>query len=105
LRRRLRLLCRFRLCRRRLIRGRGCLRALFFEQQDHGSLGHRVAGLELDLDDLAGARRGHVHRGLFSFEGDQRRFFFDVLTCFDQHVDDAHVLEAANVGHENFDGF
>ena len=90
--------------RRRLFSRRGsrhCIRS-GFQEQDHGALGHLVAGLEFDLCDFARNRSRHIHCCLFGFDGDQRRFLVDLLAVLHQDVDDADVLKAADIRHPNF---
>ncbi len=84
-------------CRRRSLRGPA------FHQRDQAALGHRIADLELDLAHHAGHRRGHVHGRLVGLQGDQRVFRLDGVADLDQHFDDRHVLEVADVGHFHFD--
>jgi hypothetical protein len=73
------------------------------QQQYQAAFGYLVARLHPHLGDAAGGRRRYVHRRLFRFDGDHRRLFFDLLAVRDQHVDDAHILEAADVGHQNLE--
>ncbi len=48
--------------------------------------------------------RGHVDRRLIGFECQQRRIDLDAVADLDQHVDDGHVMEVAQVGHLNLFG-
>jgi hypothetical protein len=43
-----------------------------------------------------------IHRRLLGFESDERRLLLDLLTGFDEHVDDGDVLEVAHIGHSHF---
>ena len=103
----LRCACRLRCGRRcrglRLLRRARAVR-LALEQKNQAALGDLVAFVDFDLGDAACGGRRHVHGGFFGFQRDQRRFFLDLLAVLDQHVDHVHILEAADIGDENFDG-
>ena len=60
--------------------------------------------LTLTSRDSPGRGRRHVHGRFFRLERDQRRFFVDLLAVLDQHVDDADVLESADI-RDYLDGF
>ncbi len=72
------------------------------EHQDRRVLADFVAGFDLDLLDHAGGRRQHLHRSLVAFEGDQRRFGLDRVADLDQHLDDRHLVDRADIGHPDF---
>jgi hypothetical protein len=43
-----------------------------------------------------------IHRRFLGFERNERRLRLDLLTGFDEHVDDGDVLEVAHIGHSHF---
>jgi hypothetical protein len=45
----------------------------------------------------------HIHRRLLGLESDERCLRLDLLTGFDEHIDDGDVLEVAHIGHAHFD--
>src|SRR5262249_26855492 len=61
--------------------------------------GDRPALGDVDLLDHTTHRGRHVHRRLLGLESDERGFRLDLLTGFDEHIDDGNVLEVAHVGH------
>jgi uncharacterized protein (DUF2461 family) len=71
--------------------------------RDQRTLGDLVADLDLQFGHHARDRRGHVHRGLVRFQRDQRILGLDRVAGLDQHFDDRHVLEVADVGNLHFD--
>ena len=78
--------------------GRGRL-----EQQDQRPFGHLVALLEFDLRDSCRPTGAGTSIAAFSVSMViKRRFFLDLLAVLDQHVDDADVLEAADIRNQNF---
>src|SRR5690606_34043627 len=56
-----------------------------------------VAGLQVELRDLAGVGRRHVHRGLVGLDGDEALLDLDGVSLGDEDVDDFDVGEVADV--------
>src|SRR5258707_1014082 len=73
------------------------------EHQDQRAFGDFVALFDLDLGDPARLGRRNVHGGLLGLEGDQRGLFLYLLTVLHKDFDDADILEAADVGNQDFD--
>ena len=72
------------------------------EHQNQRAFGDLVADLDLDVPHYAGGGRGHVHGGLVGFQRDQRILGPDRIARLDQHLDDRHVFEIANIGDLDF---
>ncbi len=84
---------------------RGGMRETGFKRQDQAPLTDLVADLDPDVLDRPCRRRGHFHRGLVGFEGDQRVFRLDLVAALHRHLDDRHILEVADIGDSHLDDF
>jgi hypothetical protein len=65
--------------------------------------GNRATLGNVDLLHHAADRRWDIHRRLLGLERNQRSFRLDLVTGFDEHINDGDVLEVAHVGHSHFD--
>src|SRR5262245_13285459 len=78
-------------------------RDLSLRNENERTLGHPVSDLDLDFLHHSVERRGHIHRGFVGFKCDQRILGLHPIAGADQHVDDRHFLEVADVRHLYFD--
>jgi hypothetical protein len=65
--------------------------------------GNRATLGNVDLLHHAADRRWDIHRRLLGLERNQRSFRLDLVTGFDEHINDGDVLEVAHIGHSHFD--
>ena len=72
--------------------------------RQHRALADLVANLDADFADHPILGRGHVHRRLVAFEGQDRLFLADAFSGRDLDLDDRHVLEVADIGKPDFLG-
>ncbi len=72
--------------------------------RDDGPLGNLVTALHQQFGDGTGARGRHIHGGLVSLQGDERRFNFDAVTHLDQYIHDGHGIEVADIRHDQING-
>ena len=73
-----------------------------FQHQNDIAFGDLVADLDLEFLDRPGLGRGYFHRGLVAFQYDQRIFRGKDIAWLDQHLDDIHAFEVADVGDFDF---
>ena len=94
---------------RRLVGGRGgrigpgAVRCRRREQQDQRALGDGVAHDNLELGHGPGPRSGDVHRRLVGLQRDERVLERHLVARRNQHLDDRHVGEVADVGDLHLD--
>ena len=72
--------------------------------RQHRAFADLVADLDADFADHPILGRGHVHRRLVAFEGQDRLFLADAFSGRDLDLDDRHVLEVADIGKPDFLG-
>ena len=73
------------------------------ERQDKMAFAHLVADFHANRLDHATGRRRHVHRRLVRLQRDQRILGLDRIAALDQHLDDRHVGEIADVRNLDLD--
>jgi hypothetical protein len=74
-----------------------------FRDKEQRAFGNLVSDFDLELLHHSVDRRRHVHGGFVGFERDQRVFDLDSVARANQHLDDRHVLEGADIGHLDVD--
>ena len=89
-----------RLDHRRTAACRGFTGGIQHQHQRTG--GDFVADLDLEFFHGAAKRGRNVHRGFVGFDGYQRGVGGDLVANIDHDFDDFDILEAADIGDENF---
>ena len=87
-------------------RGRrlGAVAAAHLEREDRRALLDLVADGDLDRRDLAGARRGDLHRRLVGLEDHQRVLGGDLVADRDEDLDHGYVVEVPDVRDQDLFG-
>src|SRR5207245_4424956 len=85
--------------RRRGLGGIGCL---LLQHYDRTTLADAIADFDQDTADRACAGGGYLQASLVGLEREQRVVDIDLVARLDQHVDDGHVVEIADVWDGDF---